>query len=258
MTNEELIADYKGGNASALETIISANNGLILKACSKFYIKDAAIDKDDLFQEGVIGLIKAINGYSLEGGAIFSTYAFKCIWASIHRFVLGRGYRKGYEDISLVSIDAPIGNQADGLSLGDTICNDTGIENDDMLLDVPNVYTDMLAAIDDFLTPRQASVLKLKYGLDCNQLTSGDIARMLGVQPQRVSQIESNAFSKLRRSSWGLKYLSDYIVDHRESVARPDSIIGIVNFEKKHSSEIMAIKSMGLDIDLSTLSSIYS
>ena len=63
-----------------LDELIKINEGLIYKIASKF----KNIPKEDLYQAGVVGIIKAYNNYKDIGLAKFSTYAFKHIFGEMY------------------------------------------------------------------------------------------------------------------------------------------------------------------------------
>ena len=80
MTDEELVLAYKNGNENAFNEIYSRYKNLV-----KFYSRNLFLlgaDNDDLMQEGMLGLIKAVNGYR-EGESSFLTYASTCIKTSL-------------------------------------------------------------------------------------------------------------------------------------------------------------------------------
>lgn len=53
MSNEELVLKYQKGDKQALESIIRANEKMVIKLANKFYTeKTNAVDKNDLIQEG--------------------------------------------------------------------------------------------------------------------------------------------------------------------------------------------------------------
>lgn len=83
---KEMLLRIKNGDFDAREDFINHNYLLVLDVCRK-YLFDFC-DFDDLFQSGVIGLIKALDKYDLNKGASFSTYAFN--W--IRREILITGY----------------------------------------------------------------------------------------------------------------------------------------------------------------------
>lgn len=65
-----------------LDTIIELHRKLIYKIASKFH----DIDKEDLFQSGVIGLIKAYNNYKQSETTKFTTYAYNYIFGEMYEF----------------------------------------------------------------------------------------------------------------------------------------------------------------------------
>ena len=65
-----------------LEKIINESVGLIWEIAKKFY----GIDKADLYQAGVLGIIKAYYNYRNDESTKFSTYAYKYIYESWQHF----------------------------------------------------------------------------------------------------------------------------------------------------------------------------
>ena len=66
------------------EEIIKINNGLIHMVINKYF---KGYDKEDLYQVGVIGVIKAYNNYKKGYNAKFSTYAFKYIYGEMYNYI---------------------------------------------------------------------------------------------------------------------------------------------------------------------------
>ncbi len=80
LTDEELVVSAKNGNDSAKNEIIKRYEIKVKKLIAKnnYYLTNG--DNNDLTQEGLIGLSKAIEAYN---GGDFSSFAFKCIKNSI-------------------------------------------------------------------------------------------------------------------------------------------------------------------------------
>lgn len=66
-----------------LEQIIKLNEKLIYKISTKFY----GVSKEDLYQAGVIGVIKAYKNYIVNNTTNFSTYAYKYIYGEMYELV---------------------------------------------------------------------------------------------------------------------------------------------------------------------------
>ncbi len=88
LSNEEtleLIKKYQNGNLEAKEQLITGNLKLILSVLK--YFNHTNINLDDLFQIGVIGLIKAIDNFDLNYNLKLSTYAVPLIVGEIKRYI---------------------------------------------------------------------------------------------------------------------------------------------------------------------------
>ena len=84
-----LIAKSQGGDKAAREMLIENNLGLVHAVVRRFYGR--GIEAEDLFQIGVIGLMKAIDKFDLSFEVKFSTYAVPLISGEIKRFLRDDG-----------------------------------------------------------------------------------------------------------------------------------------------------------------------
>lgn len=75
--NELLELINKEKNNDAMETLIKRFGPLVTRQSRSLYIIGA--DEEDLIQEGMIGLVKAVNDYKADKGASFKTFAFMCV-----------------------------------------------------------------------------------------------------------------------------------------------------------------------------------
>lgn len=82
---EELFKKVKAGDKKAKEEFIYCNLRLVLSVIKKFTNRGENID--DIFQVGVIGLIKAINNFDVSQGVKLSTYAVPMIIGEIRRYL---------------------------------------------------------------------------------------------------------------------------------------------------------------------------
>ncbi len=79
----------KNGDKKAKDTLVMANLKLILSVIQK--INSRNIDRDDLFQVGCIGLIKALNNFDPNLNVRFSTYGVVMILGEIKRYIRDNG-----------------------------------------------------------------------------------------------------------------------------------------------------------------------
>lgn len=75
-----LVTLAQAGDEDALEKLLKMYSGLVKTEAFSFYVMCADRDNDDLLQEGMIGLWKAVRNFDTEdGGASFGTYARRCV-----------------------------------------------------------------------------------------------------------------------------------------------------------------------------------
>ena len=82
------------------EEIIKVNSGLIYMIMNKYF---QGYDKDDLYQVGVIGVIKAYNNYKNDHNTKFSTYAFKYIYGEMYNYINNINLQFGMDVTKLYS-----------------------------------------------------------------------------------------------------------------------------------------------------------
>lgn len=81
----ELLQQMKNGDTKARDKLIYGNLRLVLSVVQRF--SNRGENMDDLFQVGVIGLIKAIDNFNVDLNVRFSTYAVPMIIGEIRRFL---------------------------------------------------------------------------------------------------------------------------------------------------------------------------
>ncbi len=92
MDNIELIRKSQDGDKEAREKLVLNNVGLVWSIVRRFI--NRGHEADDLFQIGIIGLIKAIDKFDLSFNVKFSTYAVPMIMGEIKRFLRDDGMIK--------------------------------------------------------------------------------------------------------------------------------------------------------------------
>ena len=86
---EELISRAQTGDDRAMELLVEENSGLIWAVVRRFLNRGA--EADDLYQLGCLGFLKAVEGFDLQFGTQFSTYAVPKISGEIRRFLRDDG-----------------------------------------------------------------------------------------------------------------------------------------------------------------------
>lgn len=186
----ECLERMKNGDRTARNELVEHNLRLVAHIVKKYYA--ASGEQDDLISIGTIGLIKAVETFSLEKNTKFATYASRCIENEILMYFRVR--RKTAGDVSL---EDPIDTDRDGNSL--TLMELMSDEEDIIgRLDL-TLKAEKLRRIFGILEPREQQVLRLRYGLNNRlPLTQREVAKKLGISRSYVSRIEKHAIEKLR------------------------------------------------------------
>lgn len=85
MKDEELIIKYRGGDRKALDELCDRYKTVVKGLCASLFLVGA--EKDDLIQEGMLGLFKAVLDYDLDSEAAFSTFANLCIRRQLYKAI---------------------------------------------------------------------------------------------------------------------------------------------------------------------------
>ena len=227
---EELIRLAKEGDQNAKEALVSENAGLIWSVSKRFIGRGT--EPEDLYQLGCLGFLKAVEGFDLEFGTQFSTYAVPKIAGEIRRFLRDDGAVKVSRSLkeqsatikavrsrltgalgrepTIVEISRQTGFSPEEIALAETataatesIQRETGEEGfslEDVLTDTESeermVEKIALRQAISALPEREQQVIQLRY---FHGLTQQRVAKVLDVSQVQVSRIEKKAIGLLRQ-----------------------------------------------------------
>lgn len=230
-----LLEKAQQGDASAREELISGNLRLVLSVVQKFAGRGESMD--DLFQVGVIGLIKAVDCFDLNQNVQFSTYGVPMIAGELRRFLrdhsavrVSRSMRdtaykvlqakekltaeNGREpDIEAIAKYLEIRRQdvvfameaiCDPVSLYEPVYSD-GNENAcvmDQIGDVRNTdehWLEQIALEEAMrrLSGREKRILALRF---YDGRTQMEVAKEVGISQAQVSRLEKNAIKQIKKN----------------------------------------------------------
>lgn len=188
------------GDEDARQTLILHNLRLVSHIVRKYYASSQNGDPEDLVSIGIIGLVKAVDSFSVQNGARFATYAAKCIQNEI--LMHFRSRRKSQGDVSLnETID--VDRDGNPLTYADVISYEDNIaEEVERKLSVQKA----LRLVGAVLEERERQIVCLRYGLGGRRAyTQKEVAERLGISRSYVSRIEKGAIEKLREGFGGEK-----------------------------------------------------
>ena len=226
---EELIERCQSGDMDAKETLIMENSGLIWSVTRRFLGRGT--EADDLYQLACLGFLKAVEGFDLQFGTQFSTYAVPKIAGEIRRFLrddgavkVSRGIKERASAIKTVrsQLTNELGRDPTihelsvrtGYSIEDIALAESATANVESIhqtagddgFTLENVLTDTqtedalleqmaLKQAIEKLPEREATVIKLRY---FHGLTQQRVSKVLDVSQVQISRIEKKALEKLR------------------------------------------------------------
>lgn len=229
---KDLLRKTKEGDEQAREKLIQGNFRLVLSVLQKFIGRGESAD--DLFQVGVIGLIKAIDNFNIELNVKFSTYGVPMILGEVRRYLrdnqsvrVSRSMRDmAYKAMqakekltaqnrcepTVEQIAAEIGaNRADvvialesitdPVSLFEPIYSDSG--DTLYVMDQISDRTDSNAALNEMLVndavsklpERERNILALRY---LQGKTQVEVAKAIGISQAQVSRLEKSAIMNIK------------------------------------------------------------
>lgn len=231
MTDQkELIRQAQTGDKQAAEQLLTENSGLIWSVAKRFIGRGT--DTEDLYQLGCLGFLKAVDGFDLEYGTQFSTYAVPKISGEIRRFLRDDGAVKVSRSIKEQAATIKTARSQLTLSLGREptvaeISQQTGFSPEEIALaetataatesiqretgedgfTLENVLSDTESEdkLVEKISLRQAivklpeqekMVVSLRY---FHGLTQERVARVIGVSQVQVSRIEKKALGNLKK-----------------------------------------------------------
>ena len=229
--NTLLIKQYQMGDKSALDVLVKENDRLVWSVVNK--MPSSICEKEDLFQTGCIGLIKAAKRFDCEKGVMFSTYAVYMIMGEIKKFLRDDGMIKvsrGLKELaikvkktaaeffqetgsepSVAQISAKLGKSEEEIvecleadrkpmsmnkSVGDTNIEFEEIISDKSDFDDGIVNSLSLAQAADKLSNRDKYILLMRY---YKNKTQSQVAEELGVSQVHISRLEKKIIESLRK-----------------------------------------------------------
>lgn len=233
----ELMQKIKQGDMVAREEFVMFNMRLVLSIVQRFSANKN--NADDIFQVGIIGLIKSIDNFDTSVGVKFSTYAVPMIIGEIRKYLRDSNSMKvtrSIRDIAYKALQAkekilnttnkdasieeisketgiPEKQIADAmdaisepLSLYDTIFHDNG---DSMLImdqikdtssDDKIIEKTVLKQALKSLNKREQQILFLRYYVGKTQM---EISDTIGISQAQVSRLEKDALKEIKHSVSG-------------------------------------------------------
>lgn len=139
-SDEELIDLIHKNDQFAMEFLLDKYKNLVKKKAKTLYLIGG--DKDDLIQEGMIGLYKAIRDYQNHKMASFMTFADLCVSRQMYSAIKLSNTKKNQPLNNYVPIDQPAyidkGSTTEGMPYAQTLFHGRNKNPEEMLIDKEN------------------------------------------------------------------------------------------------------------------------
>lgn len=230
----ELLKRTKSGDRAAREELIKGNLRLVLSVIQKFMSRGAPAD--DLFQVGVVGLIKAIDNFDVKLEVKFSTYAVPMISGELRRYLRDNNsirVSRSTRDLAYKAMQARerLINKNNTEPTAKEISKEIGAKQSDVVLALESisepvsiyepVYSssgDAVYVLDQLgdsssdegwidelllkeaiktLSDREKNILYLRFYLGKTQV---EVANEIGISQAQVSRLEKNALTRIKSS----------------------------------------------------------
>lgn len=186
----ELIDRLRRGEESIMDYICEKYKNLVRSKAKSMFILGA--DNEDLIQEGMIGLFKAVRDFDAGRDASFYTFAELCISRQMYTAVQASKRQKHRPLNTYVSLDSSNANNDDGrenLLLSELLTDRTEQSPEELFLDKERV-ADLERTIEEELSDFERQVLDLYL----TGMTYTEIAKVLG----RDEKATDNALQRLK------------------------------------------------------------
>ncbi len=179
--DEELISRFKNGESEILDYLMEKYKNMVRKKARTMFLIGG--ENDDLIQEGMIGLFKAVRDYQPDRDAAFQTFASICVDRQIYNAIQSSNRQKHQPLNSYISLSEQDGENEE--HLGDN----WGENPESIIIDQENVQ-DLEQEITATLSPMENQVLE--YYLAGNGY--GETAQIMGKTPKSID----NALQRIR------------------------------------------------------------
>ncbi len=187
-TDDELIDRLRRGESPIMEYICEKYKGLVRNKAKSMFILGA--DSEDLIQEGMLGLFKAVRDYDMGRDASFFTFAELCINRQMYTAVQAAQRKKHQPLNNYVSLDGEtIGESGSEGTLSEVLMDKVELSPEELFLDKERMdYLEK--SIDAGLSGFEKQV----FDLYLTGMSYSQIAKVLG----RDEKATDNALQRMK------------------------------------------------------------
>ena len=187
LTDEQLAAMAREGSETAEEILIDKYKGLAKLKAKAYFI--AGGDQEDVVQEGMIGLMKAVRSFDPERETSFKTFASACINNQIIKAIRNADREKNHPLNDAVSLSETVENSGETLTIGDIVKASVIDEPEQNL-----IYQDLIERIRESIDANFSQLERDVFRRKLEGKNYMEIAAELGKSPKTID----NAIQRVR------------------------------------------------------------
>ena len=193
-SDEELMMRLRDGETSITDYIMNKYKNLVKSKAKSMYILGA--DSDDLIQEGMIGLFKAVRDYDSGRDASFFTFADLCISRQMYTAVQASRRQKHIPLNTYISLYATVQEDKsdEEASLVNILAKKTELSPEEMVIDKENALQ-----LEKLIEKELSSFEKQVLDLYMTGMRYAQIAKVLGRDEKSTDNALQRIKTKLRR-----------------------------------------------------------
>lgn len=188
LTDEEIVSLAKDGDTAALEFLIGKYKNFVRSKARTYFLIGA--DREDIIQEGMIGLYKAIRDYRYDKQASFHSFAEICVTRQIITAIKTATRQKHMPLNSYVSLNKPVYEEESERTLSDVITQGKAGNPEELFIDQED-FLDIESTMQRILSPLEQDVVNLYL----EGKSYVEIAQQLG---RHVKSVD-NALQRVKR-----------------------------------------------------------
>ncbi|MBD1223972.1 RNA polymerase sporulation sigma factor SigH [Virgibacillus halodenitrificans] len=188
LDDNEVIALVQQGNSRALDFLINKYKNFVRAKARTYFLIGA--DREDIIQEGMIGLYKAIRDYDGEKLSSFKGFAELCVTRQIITAIKTATRQKHLPLNSYVSLDKPIYDEESDRTLLDVIAGSKAIDPQELLVNREK-FGDLETKLSELLSELEKQVLHLYL--------DGQTYQEISVELKRHVKSIDNALQRVKR-----------------------------------------------------------
>ncbi len=190
LSDEALIERYRTGDPQVADFLMNKYKNMVRSQAKDLYMPGA--DTEDLLQEGMIGLFKAIRDFRPEQGAAFFTFAYLCVSRQMLTAVRASAREKHEPLNNYVSLTGQ--EESDMSGRKESILGGEDRVNPEQLL----LERENMEQLEAVLTQKLSAMEKEVLDLFVSGLSQKEIAGRLGLKEKSVDNALQRVRTKLR------------------------------------------------------------